>query len=90
MENSYIDVEFDIPVTIPAISTSGATWTVSNVAYKPCYYIGFKSAFDMFDQYRIYSNGDLVYTQNHPYYESFINYISLTDAAKENSECYPR
>ena len=27
-------------------------------------------------------------TQNHPYYESFINYISLTDAAKKNSECY--
>ena len=42
----------------------------------------------MFDQYRIYSNGDLVYTQNHQYYESFINYLSLTDSAKENSECY--
>ena len=52
------------------------------------YYVGFKSAFDLFDQYRIYSNGDLVYTQNQPYYESFLNYISLTDGAKENSECY--
>ena len=52
LENSYIDVEFDVPVTIPAISTSGAAWSVSYVAYKPCYYIGFKSAFDLFDQYR--------------------------------------
>ena len=67
LENSYIDVEFDVPVAIPAITTFGATWTVDNVAYKPFYYIGFKSVFDMFDQYRIHSNGDLVYTQNHPY-----------------------
>ena len=66
LENSYIDVEFDVPVTIPPITASGASGTGSNVAYKPCYYIGFKSAFDLFDQYRIYSNGDFVYTQNHP------------------------
>ena len=37
---------------------------------------------------RIYSNSDLIYTQNQPYYESFLNYISLTDPAQENSECY--
>ena len=42
----------------------------------------------MIDQYRVYSNGDLIYTQNHANYESFLNYISLTDSAKENSPCF--
>ena len=88
MDNSYNDVEFDIPVAIPAITGANVAWTDGSTTYKPCYYVGFKSASDMFDQYGIYSNGDLVYTQNHPYCESFINYISLTDSAKENSECF--
>ena len=90
LENSYIDVEFEVPVTIPNLKTDGNAdyKDAQNNAEEYIYYVGFKSAFDLFDQYRIYSNGDLVYTQNQPYFESFINYISLTDGAKENSECY--
>ena len=88
LENSYIDVEFDVPITIPSLVDTNRKWSNDNITLKNTYYIGFKSAFDLFDQYRIYSNGDIVYTQNQPYYESFLNYISLTDTAKENSECY--
>ena len=80
IDNSYIDVDFTVPVTIPNIKTdSGYTNTDGNVTEAFCYYIGFKSAFDIVDQYRIYSNGDLIYTQNHANFESFLNYISLTE-----------
>ena len=88
IDNSFIDVEFDVPITIPAVHT--ATWKMkddSDYTYNE-YYIGFKSVFDLIDSYRIYSNGDLVYTQNHANFESFLNYVSLTDTAKENSACY--
>lgn len=85
LNNSYIDCEFTFPLTIPQQLYANENWPIndSNV-----YYVGFKSAFDVIDQYRIYSNGDLIYTQNHANYESFLNYISLTDSAKENSPCY--
>ena len=89
IDNSYIDVDFTVPVIIPNIKTdSGYTNTDGNVTEAFCYYIGFKSAFDIVDQYRIYSNGDLIYTQNHANFESFLNYISLTDTAKENNPCF--
>ena len=68
LENSYIDVEFDVPITIPTLAAANRKWSNDNITLKNTYYIGFKSAFDLFDQYRIYSNGDLVYTQNQPYY----------------------
>ena len=90
IDNSYIDVEFEVPINIPRINadansanTDGGGRTEDYI-----YYVGFKSAFDLIDSYRIYSNGDLVYTQNHANFESFINYISLTDQAKENSACF--
>lgn len=88
LNNSYIDCDFTIPVTIPAQyddNTANET-TLNNIGND--YYIGFKTAFDLIDQYRIYSNGDLIYTQNHSCYESFLNNISLTDSAKEKSTCY--
>ena len=90
LENSYIDVEFEVPVNIPAINTDNSNKNEDggNHTETYCYYIGFKSAFDLIDSYRIYSNGDLVYTQNHANFESFINYVSLTDQAKENSACF--
>ena len=88
IDNSYIDVDFTVPVTINNIFGANESNTDGNNTEPYMYYIGFKSAFDLFEQYRIYSNGELIYTQNQPYYESFLNYISLTDSAKENSECY--
>ena len=88
LENSYIDVEFTAPITFPAIHTGNYTNTDGTSTVSSIYYIGFKNAFDLIDSYRIYSNGDLIYTQNHANFESFLNYISLTDNAKENSENY--
>ena len=89
IDNSYIDVDFTVPVSIPSAEpTANCTNTDGTDTESYCYYIGFKSAFDIIDQYRIYSNGDLIYTQNHANFESFLNYVSLTDSAKENSECY--
>ena len=89
IDNSYIDVDFTIPVTIPNIKLSNDhSNSDGNDEESFSYYIGFKSAFDIVDQYRIYSNGDLIYTQNHANFESFLNYVSLTDTAKENNECF--
>ena len=85
INNSYIDCEFQFPLTIPPQIYADQTFVddEGNI-----YYVGFKSSYDVIDQYRVYSNGDLIYTQNHNNYESFLNYISLTDSAKETSPCY--
>ena len=87
LNNSYIECEFKVPVTIPEQHVNNATEECVTTAGND-YYVGFKSVFDVIDQYRIYSNGDLIYTQNHACYESFLNNISLTDSAKEKSPCY--
>ena len=79
LDNSYIYVEQTIPVTLPNLANAGYTGSPSFV------YAGYKSAFDALDQYRIYSNGDLVQTQNNANFESFILYNLLSDQAKENS-----
>ena len=81
LDNSYISLEMTIPVTVPALANS------TDKRIKKMY-IGFKSAFDAIDQYRIYSNTDLIQTQNHANYESYLQYMSLSDVAKENSELY--
>ena len=88
LNNSYIDCEFIIPVIIPEQYDDNDTEQSCPNTEGNDYYIGFKTAFDVIDQYRIYSNGDLIYTQNHACYESFLNHISLTDSAKEKSPCF--
>ena len=84
LDNSYISLEMDIPITIPAHVVPANSTTQR---FKK-FYIGFKSAFDAIDQYRIYSNTDLIQTQNHANYEGYLQYMALSDAAKENSELY--
>ena len=88
LNNSYIDCEFIFPLTIPRQYNPAANTEALYQTGFNTYYVGFKSAFDVISQYRIYSNGDLIYTQNHANYESFLNYISLTDSAKEKSPCF--
>ena len=89
IDNSYIDVDFTVPISLSNLKkTNDYTNTDGENTEQYCYYVGFKSTFDIIDQYRIYSNGDLVYTQNHANFESFLNYVSLTDTAKENNECF--
>ena len=85
IDNSYIDAVIRFPINIPIQNTATNLPLSSGPSI---YYIGYKSAFDMIDQYRVYSNGELLYTQNNSNHESFLNYISLTDSAKENSPCY--
>ena len=82
LDNSYIYVEQTIPVTLPNLKNAGYTGSPTFV------YAGYKSAFDCLDQYRIYSNGDLVQTQNNANFESFILYNLLSDQAKENSDLF--
>ena len=82
LDNSYIYVEQTIPVTLPNLKNAGYAGSPSFV------YAGYKSAFDCLDQYRIYSNGDLVQTQNNANFESFILYNLLSDQAKENSDLF--
>ena len=85
LDNSFIDAVIRMPISIPA---QNSAQNLELETGPSTYYIGYKSAFDMIDQYRIYSNGELLYTQNNSNHESFLNYISLTDSAKENSPCY--
>ena len=74
LDNSYITIEQDIKIHVP--NQSGLTYKT--------YYIGYKYAADCIDRYRIYSNTDLVQTQNHARY--IIMYKSVSDEAKENSD----
>ena len=82
LDNSYISLEMNVPVKIPALTAASTRRRIKR------FYIGFKSAFDAIDSYRIYSNSDLIQTQNHANYESYLQYMALSDAAKENSELY--
>ena len=85
IDNSYISLEMTVPITVPKLkdASSGNTMFRFNKVY-----VGFKSAFDAIDQYRIYSNSDLIQTQNHANYEGYLQYMALSDVAKENSELY--
>lgn len=85
LDNSFISLEMTVPISVPSIADPAANNTRHRINK---IYVGFKSAFDAIDQYRIYSNSDLIQTQNHANYESYLQYISLSDAAKENSELY--
>ena len=85
LDNSYITLEMEYTITKPAIAAAAGGHTYTR---PKAYYIGFKSAFDAIDQYRIYSNSDLILTQNHANYEGFLQYMALSDSFKENSELY--
>ena len=69
LDNSYISLEMNIPVTVPAIGNTDKR--IKKM------YIGFKNAFDAIDQYRIYSNSDLIQTQNHANYEGYLQYMGV-------------
>ena len=84
LDNSYISLEMNFPITVPALGTKNGH-TLKRIKK---FYVGFKSAFDAIDSYRIYSNTDLIQTQNHANYEGFLQYMAISDAAKENSELY--
>ena len=78
LDNSFITIEQDIRIAVP---------TQANVSYAT-YYIGYKYSADCIDQYHIYSNTDLVQTQNHARYEWFMLYNSVSDETRENSDLF--
>ena len=87
LDNSYIDITMEIPITKPALAAVPDTRSLEDGMIKG-WYVGFKNAFDAIDQYRIYSNSDLIMTQNHANYEGYLQYMAASDVAKENSELY--
>ena len=78
LDNSFITIEQNLKINVP---------TQADNIYST-YYIGYKYAADCIDQYRIYSNTDLIQTQNHARYEWFMMYNSVSDEAKNNSDLY--
>ena len=78
LDNSYITIEQNIKINVP---------DQSNLQFQT-YYIGYKYSADVIDQYRLYSNTDLLQTQNHARYEWFMMYNSISDEAKENSDLF--
>ncbi len=78
LDNSFITIEQNIKLSVPDQSKN----------IYSTYYIGYKYAADCIDQYRIYSNTDLIQTQNHARYEWFMMYNSVSDEAKNNSDLY--
>ena len=78
LDNSYITIEQNIKINVP---------DQSNLQFQT-YYIGYKYSADVMDQYRLYSNTDLLQTQNHARYEWFMMYNSISDEAKENSDLF--
>lgn len=78
LDNSYITIEQHVRIDIADQSN----------LISPIYYIGYKYAADALDQYRIFSNTDLIQTQNHARYEWYMMYNSVSDEAKNNSDLY--
>ena len=78
LDNSFMTFEQDLKINVP---------NQTGLKYQT-YYIGYKYAADIIDQYRINSNTDLVQTQNHANYEWFMFYNSISDEAKENSDLF--
>lgn len=78
LENSYLTMKQEIPITIPK--------QTDNII--EIYFGGYKFSPDIIDQYRIQSNTDLLFTSNNSRYEWFLMYNSISDAAKQNSDCF--
>ena len=78
LDNSFMTFEQELKIGVP--DQTGVKYST--------YYIGYKYAADIIDQYRINSNTDLVQTQNHANYEWFMFYNSISDEAKENSDLF--
>lgn len=78
LDNSYITLEQDVTINVPDLSKS---------VFKK-WYIGYKFSGDIIDQYRMFSNTDKVQDVHNAHYEWFMLYNSLSDEAKNNSDCY--
>ena len=84
LENSYITIEQEVSIHVPDQTGQGNGYAPAITEY----YVGYKFAADVIDQYRLYTNSDHLLTQNHANYEWFMIYNSISDVAKENSDMY--
>jgi len=83
-DNSYLEIKQTFDVYINKAQNANLP---SNG--KRLYYIGYPTAFGLIDQYRVYSEGDLIQTVNYPHYEDFLlNNLAIGDYAKESNDCY--
>lgn len=78
LDNSFISLEQEVTLKVP--SQTGNKYTD--------YYIGYKCSADIIDAYRIYSNTDKIQDVHNARYEWFMFYNSLSDDAKEGSDCF--
>ena len=80
IDNSFISLEQDIPITV---SKQQDTNHLSSI-----YYVGYQYAPEAILQYRIYSNSDLIQTVNWANYEWFLMRNCVQPEAKEQSDQY--
>jgi len=78
LDNSFITLEQDVTINVPDLS---------KCVFKE-WYIGYKFSGDIIDQYRMFSNTDKVQDVHNAHYEWFMLYNSVSDEAKNNSDCY--
>ncbi len=78
LDNSFISLEQEVTLKVP--SQTGLKFQE--------YYIGYKCSADIIDAYRIYSNTDKVQDVHNARYEWFMLYNSISDEAKNGSDCF--
>ena len=78
LDNSYITLDQEVTLKVPA---------QTNLLFKE-YYIGYKCSADVIDAYRIFSNTDKIQDIHNARYEWFMLYNSLSDEAKNGSDCF--
>ena len=102
IDNSYLEVKqtFTVDCSKAQVTRAGAgtvespytytnRFTYPNGRVGRIYYFGYPTAFGIVDQYRVYSNGDLIQTVNTPHYEDLIlNNVGVGDYAKNSSDVY--
>lgn len=82
LENSYITCKQKIKIYVPAMYSNSHKHILK-------YYIGYKSSCDAISEYRISSGHDgEILGMKDPHFAWFMLYNSVSDEAKENSECY--
>ena len=80
IDNSFIKLKQEIPITISAAMNANKLQSV--------FYVGYQYAPEAIMQYRIYSNSDLIQTVNWANYEWFLIRNSVQPEAKEQSDQY--
>ena len=78
LDNSFITLDQEVTLKVPA---------QTNTVFKE-YYIGYKCSADIIDHYRIFTNTEKLQDVNNARYEWFMLYNSLSDEAKNGSDCF--